>query len=26
MNAQNAAIVADLNNDYDAMVTACDVK
>ena len=26
MNAQNAAIVADDNNDYDAMVTACDVK
>jgi hypothetical protein len=26
MNAQNAAIVADDNNDYDAMVTACEVK
>jgi hypothetical protein len=26
MNAHNAAIVADENNDYDAMVTACDVK
>ncbi|MEI8136059.1 MAG: hypothetical protein WCH21_01915 [Bacteroidota bacterium] len=26
MNAQNAAILADVNNDYDAMVTVCDVK
>lgn len=26
MNAQNAAIVADDNNDYDAMVTVCEVK
>lgn len=26
MNAQNAAIVADENNDYVTMVTACEVK
>ena len=26
MNAQNAVIVADLNNDYGAMITTCDLK